>query len=485
MLLRRAAVELPAIALSETDMTTAERAAYAALKTAVSAVAQPAATSAGTVRRLAAGSSGLGIPSEIMSGSLLDLARTMGEGAPQDGTPVSVEHSSKQGSAETSVKLGSQTAADGTRTSQIDARQTVNDGANTMNSRSTAKATGKVCPDAAGQVIIHFEISDSYSGSAGGRSASGSRQIKGTATAQVNDAADMESLDFAMDMNTSGQHADGSAYGMGMSSQFGFGGAGIGSAPGGAITSQPASSQWTGRTAGTTEADTSRESSSATLQFSLTAFQYMLGLQRNWRSGHCVHIEAADPGSVLTGSSTVIHVAVKHVVEGGEVHLPVSVSLSGEKSVTPSRIGSSPGPVTYVAPDQAGGTATLTFKTVSRRGMDTKTMSLRTRDRIYRISGGGDGLVVDDSAGPLDKPFTFTGTFPGGEVEFSCTPSSNRSGAVTGQLSGSGATGTVSGSYSIVGPDEGPLTMTQTTYGCVDNVPGSCRTVTSVFTLTP
>ena len=483
-LLQRAATELPALATGQDAVSTAEKAAVAAARVALAAGASATAQAApGRQRRLDASPDLFGRSGLQVAISLLNETRTASEAAPTGNLPKPVDVPGAKDGAQSHITLDSHLDADGTRTVDLDAHQTLSDGSSTLSSDSKIKVSGNPCPDAAGQVRVRLDASDGFSGSAGASTASGARQLSGTATAQVNDAADMVQLDFDFDLNASGQHVGGATYAVGAKVRFGFSGAGLGTAPGGDFAVTAPSINPTGRSASSTDADVARESQAAFNQFGGLAYGTLRKLQERWQSGGCVHIEAANPSPVPVRSSAVIAVAVKHRVDGPELHVPVSVNLSGGRSATPARIDASPGAVTYVAPDQTGASGTLTLRTVSRRGIDTLTLAMRAYAPIYRITGSGDGLVVDDSAGPLDQVFSFSGTFPGGEVEFTCTPANDRSGSVTGALSGSGVTGHVSGSYSIVGPDEGPLTMTQTTYGCVDGVPNSCRTVTSVFTL--
>lgn len=102
----------------------------------------------------------------------------------------------------------------------------------------------------------------------------------------------------------------------------------------------------------------------------------------------------------------------------------------------------------------------------------------------WTASGGGNGLVVSGTVVKLDEPFILDGTFPGGTGEFSYSPTAPGTGNVEYVLTGGGATGTGSGSYTIKPAGDGQsLTLRQTTTGCV-NV-GACRTNTDTITLTP
>ncbi len=110
----------------------------------------------------------------------------------------------------------------------------------------------------------------------------------------------------------------------------------------------------------------------------------------------------------------------------------------------------------------------------------------RERGRSRAAPGTTHADMVSESDGDdsRDKPFGLRGTFPGGGVEFSCTPATNRSGAVTGDRSGSGMTGPASDTCTSEAPDDAPPTLIQTTYGCIDSRQVSCRSMSSASTLT-
>jgi hypothetical protein len=103
----------------------------------------------------------------------------------------------------------------------------------------------------------------------------------------------------------------------------------------------------------------------------------------------------------------------------------------------------------------------------------------------YEASGGGAQIEVTGSVEALDKVFFIYGTFPGGTAEFTYTPVSPGGGAVEYSLSGSGVTGSGEGLYSLAPQPDGTVILEQTTDGCVDGIPGSCRTNSEMITLTP
>ena len=99
--------------------------------------------------------------------------------------------------------------------------------------------------------------------------------------------------------------------------------------------------------------------------------------------------------------------------------------------------------------------------------------------------GGGPGVDITGTVAALDAPFELNGTFQGGTAVFTYSPADAASGSVTYTLAGSGVTGTGTGSYTAAPQPDGTVRLEQTTTGCVDGIPNSCRTVTDVVTLTP
>jgi hypothetical protein len=103
----------------------------------------------------------------------------------------------------------------------------------------------------------------------------------------------------------------------------------------------------------------------------------------------------------------------------------------------------------------------------------------------YEASGGSAELTVSGNVGDIESPFTLRGAIVGGELTFDYVPSSATAGSLTYQGGGSGVTAAGTGSYTIAEGPDGTLVLTQTSEGCVDGVPNSCRSNTDVITLTP
>lgn len=103
----------------------------------------------------------------------------------------------------------------------------------------------------------------------------------------------------------------------------------------------------------------------------------------------------------------------------------------------------------------------------------------------WDASGGGAEIAITGRVTSLETVFTLQGTFPGGTAEFTYTPVSPGGGAVEYAAAGSGVTASGEGIYSLTPQGDGTILLEQTTDGCVDGIPNSCRTNTEVITLTP
>jgi hypothetical protein len=104
----------------------------------------------------------------------------------------------------------------------------------------------------------------------------------------------------------------------------------------------------------------------------------------------------------------------------------------------------------------------------------------------WTVTGGGERIVVSGTVIKLDEPFEVVGKFPGGTANFVYSPTSRGGGTVDYVLAGGGFSGAGNGTYTIAPSGDGStMTINQTTTGCMEGIPGSCRTNSEVLTLTP
>jgi hypothetical protein len=105
---------------------------------------------------------------------------------------------------------------------------------------------------------------------------------------------------------------------------------------------------------------------------------------RVWRGGRCLELKADPPGKeVDPGSETEIEVTIVQTAHDDEVEREVTASLAGTEKVEPLDSPlMAPGPFTYTATSEAEGEGTITFESVSDRGIakeltETYTVSQR------------------------------------------------------------------------------------------------------------
>ncbi len=103
----------------------------------------------------------------------------------------------------------------------------------------------------------------------------------------------------------------------------------------------------------------------------------------------------------------------------------------------------------------------------------------------WEASGGGANMTVSGHVARIDSPFLLNGVFPGANVVFSYAPSGPLAGTVSYTFSGGGFSGTGTGSYTLTEQEGKVYRLEQTTTGCVDGAPNSCRSNSEVITLTP
>ena len=326
------------------------------------------------------------------------------------------------------------------------------------------------CPDVNGEFTVEATID--VSASAGGKQQSSKLDVK--VTGQLNDNAELASSTTDVRLKRDG-------LGMGA-----FVDSSISYASDGTTSAKLNDFNWF-----TTKPEDFTDNAKLAAFYGFLIKQYLLdAVAVGYLSGRCVEIGyGVSPGTtgLEPGSSATITARPRGKQDGVPTGGTVQALLSaGEKSVDPS---STPIPVDaefeYGAPDEPNKTGTVSLEARSKRGIGRVDIKFDTMQTAYAASGGGAEISVTGLIGDLGLPFVLQGEFPGGTVTFSYVPADDRSGTYSGSLSGSGVTGSVSGTYTIAGDADGPLTLTQEGGGCVDGIPNSCRDTTEVITLTP
>jgi hypothetical protein len=121
--------------------------------------------------------------------------------------------------------------------------------------------------------------------------------------------------------------------------------------------------------------------------------------EQGWRSGMCIEV-LVDPATkdVEAESVTTITAKVKHKIEGNELDKPVEAKLSsGVKSIEPSGTKvKAPATFKYTAGPESGDQGTVSFESISNRGIGHK-------GGVYTVAGGwtvtSTGTSVEDFQG--------------------------------------------------------------------------------------
>jgi hypothetical protein len=199
-----------------------------------------------------------------------------------------------------------------------------------------------------------------------------------------------------------------------------------------------------------------------------------------WQNGGCVKIVAASPGTVQPGSTTAIPVNVISVFDGANAPSKLTAALTGAESIDPTSLATTPGSLSYTAPNENGKSASILLTATSKRGKAKLELSANTGGAAYRIVGGLDDWQTDTAVCDIMQPFALT----------SPILTLNFSGGLSGTYSYSGGPFGAAGGgrYAISLPDGigKPGTMTGGGEGCVETPLGTfCNGGTEQYTLTP
>jgi hypothetical protein len=285
------------------------------------------------------------------------------------------------------------------------------------------------CPDEDGTITVIANASGTYDVTGEGLSYHASLDTNDHATATVNEKAELAGRQHALTVR-------GSA--VGDRPAFAGGGGAVDSTldatmtvPGALAPGGPAPAV----TLDTAEGVDARDLRSAFTGGAFTAALVDVAIDaasRVWRDKRCLELKVEPPGKTVDASSkTEIKVKIEQKAWDEEVEgKPITASLEGTKEVSPKdpTPAPAPGTFTYTATDAQEGEGTITFRSVSNRGIAERTETYKVDLRLlldtdgtvtYRFAGGsatgklkGRGLVVKliPGATPEDIPgITVTG----------------------------------------------------------------------------
>jgi hypothetical protein len=283
------------------------------------------------------------------------------------------------------------------------------------------------CPDEGGTIVVTANASGTYDVVGEGLSYHASLDTNDHATVTVDDEAEIAGREHALAVR----------------------GSAIGDRPAfaggeGAVDSQLAANlTWSGATTAMTTPSvnltTAEGVDARDLRSAFTGGAFTAGLvdaaigaaRQVWRSKKCLELKVEPPGKTVDpGSETEITVKIEQKAHEGEIEgKPVTATLEGTKEVHPlDEAVPAPAAFKYTATDAQEGEGTITFRSVSERGIAERTETYRVDLRLlldaegtvtYRFAGGsargalsGRGLVVKLIPGdqPEDPPgVTVTG----------------------------------------------------------------------------
>jgi hypothetical protein len=283
------------------------------------------------------------------------------------------------------------------------------------------------CPDEDGTITVTANASGTYDVVGEGLSYHASLDTNDHATATVNDEAEIAGRQHAL-----------TVHGTAVGDRPAFAGGE------GAVDSQLDASLTLSGEAGPQVSITTAEGVDARdLRSAFTGGAFTAGLVDAaidaasvvWRDGRCLELEVDPPGKeVDPGSETEISVTIKHKAYEEEVERKVKAVLAGTEELDPNDQPVQPGEFTYTATDAAEGEGTITFSSVSNRGIAkerTETYRVNQRLRLdvdgtvdYQIAGvsargtlKGRGLVVKLVTG--EDPEEIPGVTVTGDLEVS------------------------------------------------------------------
>jgi hypothetical protein len=265
-----------------------------------------------------------------------------------------------------------------------------------INAVSKAHIEADGCPDANGVAAAHVEISNTEEYFAGGDLGHAGHAWSGTDKGDIkifaNEQAEVDRVQ--MDMQGDSSIKGGSrAAGAGQSdlTAFSVGVAESLTMDGGFGAVLGASSSVTSSD-GATKSEAGHALDGLESTVSLVALTASKAASSFWRSGRCIEV-VIDPagGNVAKDSTTTVTAKVRHRFEGNELDKPVKATLSGVKSIEPSGQNvKAPATFTYTAGPKEDDKGTVTFKSVSNRGIGETTVTFTV----------GGGWIIEGSNGP-------------------------------------------------------------------------------------
>ena len=294
-----------------------------------------------------------------------------------------------------------------------------------INDNRTMVGAITVCPDAQGAAAASLDVGAQYTGIKNGVVTTRSGTSSTGFTGRVDDSANLKTVEQTTQDKQSWENTSGSGdYDANLAATWSFQGSSN-------VMGNLDQSSFKGGF--NTNGDGASKTKESAWTFTLDAYALTDAYkeaQRLWRNGRCVMVTAPDykaetpiavaeqeksqhDEKVDISSETKFSVNLKHRFGGGAISAATTTSLSGDKTITPSRVDGGSGALTYKAPDEDDKKATLQLKTTSKRGIGTLVLDFHTGAQALTLSltgtlqGQQGGFATSDlsysvSIGPIE-----------------------------------------------------------------------------------
>jgi hypothetical protein len=331
----------------------------------------------------------------------------------------------------------------------------VNDDGRSVRTKHRVKVSGGSCPDEAGVMTLNVEGQIEFEVVDGTTTVRSRHEFTADVTVQFDDSAEM--ADVTIDLNIQSDRTDGSGRNAFVDVSQTIGAKNL-------FGSTPAATEGDPRVNRASQSVTSQPRPDDVKMFTAgrqAAYDVIVGVladrRSNVQNNGCVTVVATAPESVNAGEEVSIDVATRHVVEGVDLDKPVDASLSGDESIQPSRLDTTPQAITYTAGSEPGSAATIDLVSTSRRGIGRTSLTISVGS-AFRVRAPAGVLFIDGVICSFEQPFRLA---VAGEIngELIFTPSGPDGGTYAGSAPIGPGRIEWSGTYTVTGAGSSAPTM--------------------------
>lgn len=299
---------------------------------------------------------------------------------------------------------------------------TAEDGAS-IDERSSGHIELNICPDAKGQIVMTFAVLMQMTSTSGQPSLNRQIEFTGTINAQVDDNAELASIEEDSKMSMANQSNSGKP-GKQTNNQFLEFGIKSETTYAGSLSPAKINGKITPLRAGGDLTLDNQSSINGLFELEHAFLTVTIAAARDkWQNGFCVEILSdgvQDTNLVDPDSTAEFTGRVRQRFEGKELKAVLQGTLSGVKQLDPQAKKIAPVEFTYQAGSQRGNKGTVTLETRSMRGAAKKTIAFYTGETGWKIDEDVNingyvfhfsGLSCQSVFGPWE--INMTGSLPG------------------------------------------------------------------------